>query len=226
MLPSRKLPLLGPGLVWVFAICTTGCGSNTAKVRVINASPGEGSISSTVAGTSVASNLAYATTSGYTSVTSGSVTLQVQQSSSSTSVIDQSISLTSSDNYTVLVTGYPTSVAAVTLTDNDATPSSGNVNFRIIHAAPALSAADVYVVAPGTSLSSVSPTVSSLSFESSSGYLSISSGTYEIYFTLTGEKLAYIDSGPLTLSAGDVDSVVALDGSAGGFTSALLVDAD
>ena len=226
MLPSRKLLFLGVGLLWMFAICTTGCGSTTAKVRVINASPGEGSISSTVAGTSVASNLAYATASGYTSVSSGSVSLQVQQSDSSTSVIDQSITLTSNNNYTVLVTGYSTSVAAVTLTDNDASPSSGNVSLRIVHAAPALSAVDVYVVAPGTSLSSVSPTVSSLSFESASGYLSIPSGSYEVYFALTGEKLASIDSGPLTLNAGDVDSVVALDGSAGGFTSTLLVDAD
>jgi hypothetical protein len=226
MKPSWTLRLPGAGLFCVAIVLTSGCGSSTAKVRIINASPGEGAIIATVGGTSVASSLAYATASSYTSVTSGSATLEVEQSSSSTSIIDQSVSLTSKDDYSILIANYSTSVAVVTLTDNNTSPSSGDANLRIIQAAPALGTADVYVVAPGTSLSSVSPSVSSLSFESASSYLPLAAGTYEVYFTLTGEKQAYIDSGPLTLSSGDVDSMLGLDGSAGGYTSALIVDSD
>jgi hypothetical protein len=98
------------------------------------------------------------------------------------------------------------------------------MNLRIIQAAPSLPSADVYVVAPGTSLSSVSPTLSTLSFESASGYLPLAAGSYEIYFTAPGQKTSYIDSGPLTFSTGQVRSLVGLDGSAGGYTSAVLDD--
>ena len=226
MKPSWKLRLSGMGLFCAVAIITTGCGSSSAKVRIINASPGEGAITATVGSTSVASDLSYATASSYTSVSSGSPTLKVEQSSSSNSVIDQTVNLTSKDDYTLLIANYSTSIAVVTLTDNNASPSSGDANLRIIQAAPALGTADVYVVAPGTSLSSVSPTVSSLSFESASSYSSLAAGAYEIYFTPTGEKQASIDSGPITLSSGDVYSMLGLDGSAGGYTSALIVDSD
>lgn len=224
MKPSWQLTLMGVGLLCVATGATTGCGSSTAKVRVMNASPGQGSITATVGGTSVATDLAYATASGYTSVSSGSATLKVEQSSTSNSIIDQSISLTSKDDYTILVANYSTSVAVVTLTDNNSSPSSGDCNLRIVQAAPGLQTADVYVVAPGTSLSSVSPNVSSLSFESASSYLPLTAGTYEVYFTATGQKVAYIDSGPLSLSTGQVRTLVGLDGSAGGYTSALLSD--
>jgi hypothetical protein len=190
----------------------------------MNASPGEGAITATLGDTSVATDLAYATVSDYTSVSSGSATVKVEQSSTSNSIIDQSISLTANGDYTILVANYSTSVAVVSLTDNNSTPSSGDCNLRIVQASPGLQSADVYVVSPGTSLSSVSPTVSSLSFESASSYLPLTAGTYEVYFTATGQKQAYIDSGPLSLSSGQVRTLVGLDGSAGGYTSALLSD--
>ena len=215
---------LSAGILCIATIAATGCGSSTANVRIMNASPGESAVSASVGGTSIATALAYATASGYTSVTSGSETLEVSQSSSSASVLNESISLESSTYYTILVANYPTSVAAVVLTDNNAAPASGDMNLRIIQAAPSLPSADVYVVAPGTSLSSVSPTLSTLSFESASGYLPLAAGSYEIYFTAPGQKTSYIDSGPLTFSTGQVRSLVGLDGSAGGYTSAVLDD--
>jgi hypothetical protein len=219
-----KISSLSVGLLGVATLAATGCGSSTASVRVLNASPGEGSITASVGGTSVASNLAYATASGYASVTSGSETLEVSPSSSSTSIVNESISLESSTSYTVMIANYSTSVASVVLTDNNSAPASGDMNLRIIQAAPSLPTADVYVVAPGTSLASVSPTMSSLSFESASSYLPLTAGSYEIYFTPPGQKTSYIDSGPLTFSAGQVRSLVGLDGSAGGYTSAVLSD--
>ena len=214
------------GLLCVVVVASTGCGSSKSKatVRVMNASPGEGAITATLGDTSVATDLAYATVSDYTSVSSGSATFKVEQSSTSNSIIDQSISLTANGDYTILVANYSTSVAVVSLTDNNSTPSSGDCNLRIVQASPGLQSADVYVVSPGTSLSSVSPTVSSLSFESASSYLPLTAGTYEVYFTATGQKQAYIDSGPLSLSSGQVRTLVGLDGSAGGYTSALLSD--
>jgi hypothetical protein len=93
-----------------------------------------------------------------------------------------------------------------------------------VNASPALGTADVYVLAPGSSLSSASATVSSLNFESASGYQSLSAGTYEVYLTQPGQKSAMIDSGPLTFTSQQIRTVVGLDGQSGGFETAVLSD--
>jgi hypothetical protein len=52
----------------------------------------------------------------------------------------------------------------------------------------------------------------------------MSAGTYEIYFTPTGQKTASIDSGVISFSSGEVRTVVGLNGSNGGFTTSVLDD--
>jgi hypothetical protein len=98
---------------------------------------------------------------------------------------------------------------------------------RIVNASPALGTVDVYVVSPGTSLTSVSPTISSFAFEGASDYQSLTASTsYEVYFTLPNQKTAQIDSGPVSYSDGQIRTMVVLNGSAGGYTLATLSDRD
>ncbi len=224
MKSPQQLAVVCVGSLCLIAAALSGCGSSTAKARIVNASPGEGAITATIGGTSVASSLDYGTGSSYATVSSGSVTLNVEQSSTSNSVLDQTISLTSKDTYTILVANYSTALAAVTLTDNNSSPSSGDVNIRIVQASPGLGTADVYIVTPGTSLSNASADVTSLSFESASVYVPKAAGSYEIYFTPAGQKTAYIDSGAISFSSGEVRTVVGLNGSNGGYTTAVLDD--
>lgn len=223
MKQRQQFAVVCVGLLYL-AAGLAGCGSSTAKARIVNASPGEGAITATIGGTSVASSLDYGTGSSYATVSSGSVSLKVEQSSTSNSVLDETVSLTSKSTYTILLANYSTSVTAVTLTDNNSSPSSGQFNLRIVQAAPSLGAADVYVVSPGTSLSSTAASVTNLSFESASTYLPFAAGTYEIYFTPTGQKTASIDSGAISFSSGEVRTVVGLNGSNGGFTTTVLDD--
>jgi hypothetical protein len=224
MKQRQQLAVVCVGLLCLKAAVLAGCGSSTAKARIVNASPGEGAITATIGGTSVASSLDYGTGSSYATVSSGSVSLNVEQSSTSNSVINETINLASKSTCTILLANYSTSVTAVTLTDNNSSPSSGEFNLRIVQASPSLGAADVYVVSPGTSLSSTAASVTDLSFESASTYLPLSAGTYEIYFTPTGQKTASIDSGAISFSSGQVRTVVGLNGSNGGYTTAVLDD--
>ena len=93
-----------------------------------------------------------------------------------------------------------------------------------MNASPGLGTADVYVLAPGSSLSSASATVSNLNFKSASSYQSLTAGTYEVYLTQPGQISALIDSGPLTLTSQQIRTVVGLDGQSGGYTTAVLPD--
>lgn len=218
-----------PALLWlcvlvVIALGSIGCGSSHTRVRFVDASPDETSLSLLVDGKVVADSVSYSTASSYVSVTPGSRHLQVETPGSSTILIDQTPTFSASTDTTVMAGSYSSSIAGLMFVDDNNAPTSGNMKLRIINASPGLGTADVYIVAPGTDLTTVSPTVSGLAFEVASTYQSLPAGSYEIFFTLPGQKFTYIDSGALSFSAGQVRTVLGLNGASGGFTSAVLAD--
>ena len=156
-------------LLMTSIVLTLACGAGNSQIRLLNASPGEPALTASVGGTAMGTTVNYGTASSYVSVTSGSATLGVE-AAGTTSLINESITLSPSTYYTILAGNYSSAINATTLTDDNTTPTSGNVSIRIVNASPALGTADVYVLAPGSSLSSASATVSSLNFESASSY--------------------------------------------------------
>jgi hypothetical protein len=202
-----------------------GCGSGgSTRFRLMNAVPDESSLNVLVDSTSVSSNLAYGTSTGYLSESSGSHQVGIEPSGSSTTLLQQSISLGSGSDTTVISSNFSSSIANLVLTDNNSAPASGDFKIRTVNASPDLGPADVYILTPGTALSTVSPTVSNLSFGATASYQSLTGGNYEIEFTSVGQKFAAIDTGTLTLSSGQVRTFVGLNNPSGGFTYAMLQD--
>ena len=169
-----------------------------------------------------ASNVLYGNASAYAQIVPGSPILTVAAQGASTGLLSQTLSLQSGTSYTVMVSGY--TAAAILLTDNNTPPSAGNMNLRIINASPSLGTADVYAVAPGTNLKTVSPTVSALNFESASSYIPLAAGSYQIYFTRTGQTVVLIDSGTVSFGVGQIRTVVGLNGAVSGYTATVLAD--
>jgi len=211
----------------VCILATLGCGGGSgshAQLRVMQASPNEANLNVLVDSKTLASNLPFSQTTGYLTVDSGSRHLQLEVSGTSTPVIDQTFSLSGGTTTTYLATNFASSIMGVMYTDDNSAPSSGQFRIRVINASPGIGNADVYVVPAGTDLSTVTPNFSSLAFPASSTYLSFNAGAYEVFFTAPGTKVALIDSGSITLAAGQVRTVVGLDGPNGGFTSVALPD--
>lgn len=221
---SSRFLMVAPIVCLIVLSAACGSSNSNAQLRVMNASAGESSINVTVNSTTISSGLGYGTASSYTGVSSGSPTLEIVPNGSTTAIINQSISLSSGATYTVLADNYSSDIGLTIFTDTNTAPSSGNFNLRVINAAPGLGTVDVYVVSPGTNLNTVTPSLTALAFEGASTYLSLASGSYEIYFTLTGQKLAYVDSGPQTFNAGQIRTLVGLNGESGGYTAAVLAD--
>jgi hypothetical protein len=221
------------GVILSFAliVLSTACGSNNntnARFRLMNASPGETLLTVTLNNVAFTSSVTYGTVSPYNFVTSGTTTLQIQGpnilTGSTTTLFDGPVTLNEATTYTAVADNYPQDFGVTLYIDNNSVPASGNFNLRIINSAPGLGTVDVYVVAPGTNLESVSPKVANLAYQAASSYLPITAGTYEVYFTLAGQKHAYIDSGPLAFSASQVRTLVGLNGTSGGYTDAVLSD--
>ncbi len=222
--PTRQVAVL---LLTGAMLASSACGGSgdKAQLRAMDATPQESEIDVSLDSNSLASNIAYGTASDYSSVGSGSHTLEIYPPGVATPYINETISLTSGDKYTVLSANVLSSANALLLIDENSSPASNTAELRIVNASPALGTVDVYIVSPGTDLSTVSPTIGGLAFEAVSTYQSLTASTaYEVYFTLANQKTAQLDSGPVTYSNGEVRTMVALNGEAGGYTLAVLKD--
>lgn len=198
-----------------------GCGSgDNANVRLVNAFPSQSSLDLLVDSNSMATAIGYGAASAYTSVNSGSRHVQVEVSGTSNINADQNDSLSSKSYSSVLMT----SGGAMVLTDNHTAPSSGGFSMRVVNASSFLQTADVYVVIAGTDLTTVTPTFSGVNFPSASSYVPLTAGSYQVIFTLPGQKLAVLTSGSFNFTSGEVRTMLALDGLGGGFTTSVIAD--
>ena len=213
------------GTVTLGSLLIAGCGGGgNARLRSMNASPDIGSVDVVLDGKSVSSGVVFGTSSSYTSVKSGSRDLQIDPAATTTPLIDESVNLASGTDSTILLANFATSPNAIVLQDDNSAPTSGNAKLRIINAAPGLTPADVYIAPDGTDINSVAPVISGMGFETASGYESLEAGTYRVWFTAPGQKFVFIDSGPVSLGAGAVRTLVGLNDSSGTYSSTVLAD--
>jgi hypothetical protein len=231
---SRHLRFSVGVLALAALFASVGCGSSssgTAQIRVLQASPSQSSVNVLIDGTTTSSALGYTSSTTYQTVHSGSRHLQVEPAGTSTFILDKTLSLASSSETTVVVTGLSPNFSSLVLTDNNTAPTSGTAMVRFVNAAPSMGTADVYIVQTGTALTPGSPTVEAVGFGQASSYQTVTlpttgtSGTnYTVFFTQPGTTLAFLDTGPINLASGQNRTIVALNNLYGGFTFVTLAD--
>ena len=223
----RKFASLAPVLLLGF-LFAAGCGggsssSKTAQFRVANgvadlAGSGTG-YDVLVAGSTFTSNLLFNSTgsaTAYSTVTSGSQTVEVRNNGVSTDLFSATENFTGGDSYTMVIAGASSSPSGVLLTDTTTASASGKVQVRIVNATGAFGPMDVYIVAPGTDLFTVSANVTSLGFGSASAYKTLDKGSYYVEVTQPGAKIAYLNTGNLTFADTAVITIVIEGGSQAG----------
>ena len=221
----RLLPLCAGILCVATILLIAGCGGGgKTRFQFVNAVPDESNLDVLVNSTSVANNVAYGTSTGYQSVQSGSQQVVIEPSGSSTALLTQSIGFSSGSDTTIIASNFSSNISALVLTDDNSAPSAGDFKLRIVNVAPGLGPADVYIVAAGTDLNTVSPNLSNLAFGSASGYQSVTAAGYEVALTPVGQKFPAVDTGSLTFSAGQVRTFVGLNSQSGGFFYTMLQD--
>ncbi len=204
-------------------LLTASCGSSSdVKFRVLHASPGESDLDVVLDTKVVASKVTFGTASAYVTTPAGSHKFQLNTAGSSNALLNTTISPASATQVTVLVAGYPGQLAAISLLDNTTTPTSGDFTIRLINAAPSAGPVDAYIVAPSTDVTGVSPTLTSVAFETQSTYQSLVAGNFEVIFTQAGTKNVIATSGAAAYASGSIYSVVLLSQTFGGFTTAQL----
>ena len=224
---GRRVGLVALCLAIVLMIGCGGSSSDTTQqLRIVMASPDATPVDILIDGTQVATSLAFTNSTAYLPVKSGSRHIQALTVSNSTSVFDQTISITASVNQTLLLIGPATKMQSLQLTDGatNATITTGDGKVRVVNASQAMGPADVYIVNSGTSLAGATPTSTALAFGKATDYTLEVIGDFQVFMTQPGTTNVFLNTGPLDLIQSQFRTVIAVDAVGGGFNFIVLTD--
>ena len=197
------------------AALTSACGDNGpgggGRLRLVHISPDAGPVDIVLDGDTIARNLAYRGASDYLDASAGGHTLQVSTTGTSNVLLDSDVSIADGTDYTALVADTVASLKLIVLTDDNGPPPAGKIKVRAVHGSPHAGRVDVYVTTPEDPITGATPALTNVQFGQFSPYLDADAGSYQVRVTPTGTTDVLIDSGDLTLDAGQVRTVVAVD---------------
>lgn len=197
------------------ALVPAASAQETARVRVVHASPDAPAVDVYLDGQRVLSGVEYKMASDYLPVPAGEHTVQVfaagADPQTDSPVIDANVTLDAGIDYTVAAVGTLSEIKPLVLTDDNAAPAAGKAHVRVVHASPDAPAVDV-AVQGGPVL------FSDLAFGEAAGLAPVDAGTYDLEVRPAGTTDVALPLNGVQLQAGKIYTVMAvglLNGSPG-----------
>ena len=188
-----------------------------AGLRFLHAAPATAAVGVKWDDESIVSSVAYGSSNAYQDVRAGQRTLAARVVGASSDVASELLTLVGGRTYTAVLVKSGSSADIALLADTNTAPASGKAKLRVAHAAASVTGnVDVYVTAPGADLANATAAASGVAPGKAARYLERDAGTYQVRFTNAGAKTVVLDAGNVTLTAGQIRTVVALDADAGG----------
>jgi hypothetical protein len=194
----RALPLVLA--LAALSLFVSSCGSsNSSQIRFVHAIRDSGPLDVEVNSSKIFTDVTffgYQPSSGYTKVSSGSVTVAGLTTGTTTQVFSSTASLGSGD-FTLIATGTVNSgtngsgVNLLSLPDTNTAPAAGNVEFRVVNASQTGGTVDIYILANPVNGGIQPPaTISGLAYTQASGYITLpfnsNNSGYTMYVTSSG----------------------------------------
>jgi hypothetical protein len=209
----RRVIAIGLTLSVLLQACGGGGDSTgNGSVRLINATLSHPSLDLLVNAAVVVPATAQQSASAYVAPAAGSLTLQVNDAGSSTSLALASAVIVKDYHYSVLAYESGGAVRLAVISEDIAAPAAGSAQMHVFDAAGSAGALDVYVTDAATDLAAVSSpsfSVNATSFAQSSGLVTFAPGTYRVRVTGAGNKADLrLDMASVTLADQQVGTVL------------------
>lgn len=204
----RKFSTVSTALL-LGAVIFTGCKKEDeapaqARVLVVHASPDAPGVDLLVDDQKVnTAPLTFSFNTGYLNVNSGSRNIKVNAAGTSTSVINANVTFDPSKNYSVFACNRLSSIEAVVLEDNLATPAAGQAHIRVVHLSPDAPAVNIGVAGTTTNL------FTNLAFKGATAFTPVPAGTYNLEVRLASNNAVALAIPTTTLQAGRIYTVFA-----------------
>lgn len=227
-LDTNRNNVLDPGEVTdqQFLQCATA-----PRLRALHASPDAPAVNVLVNGVVALTNVDYTDGSGFLPVAESSrVQVEAIIPSGNAVVIDETLELDFSTDYTVIAVGdVAAPISPLVIANPSSEPiATGSFRAQVVHAAPAAPAVDVFVTAPGADLATSTPINSTpLAYRQSTGRIQAPAGDYQVRVTLGGNPATVVfDSGSIALAENADLLVAAVENTGPGTTPIQLVVLD
>ena len=205
--------------VAISALFIVGCNDDdepTTQIQAVHASPDAPLANVLINSQARWTGVDYANASGYTSVTAGQTSVQVDVQLPGDAVLtvlpQNQFELSSDTDYTVMVVGdadgsnKPVEALVVTRPASG-TATSSSLDVQVVHAASGVGDVNLYVTGPSDPLGTP---LGTLGYKDFTDVLNIPAGQYRVRLeTVSGSAIAF-DSGEITLSGGSELTIAAV----------------
>lgn len=177
----------------------------TFDLQVLHASPDAPAVDVKVNGAAALEAVDYRDGSPRLELEAGTYTIAVEgilPGGNATVIGPVDIDFSADTIYTVVAVGDVAGIEPVVFAQPRTPVSAGSARLSVLHAAASAPAVDVYVTAPGGSLSGQAP-VGSFEFKGTIGPAEVAAGDYQVRVTPAGNpNVVVFDSGTVSLAAG------------------------
>jgi hypothetical protein len=204
----KRFAMLLGALALVAITAGSASAAGESRVRVLHASPDAPAVDVYLDGTKVdaLTNVPFGVISDYLKIPAGSHQVSVYATGTTSSpVIDATLSFAAGKAYTVAATNALASIEAQVITDAPA-PTAGGAQIRVVHFSADTPAVDV---APDGA-DPADAIVKNLAYPDATAYLDVPADTYDLEVRAAGTSTVALQLDPLTLDAGKAYSVFAI----------------
>jgi hypothetical protein len=184
-------------------------------VRVIDASYIAPAANVVVEGVLIASNIGQGTITDYATVpANNAATIKITEATGGASLVSTDGTILAGYHHSVFLTDNGAASTGYTVTilkDQQVAAAGGHSAFRFLNQAPKVGAVDVYMIPASTTLANTTALVSDLAVGSTAGYVSFPSQTVTMVIVPTGLTSPKYTSASLSLTGGEVRTVLIVD---------------
>ena len=173
-----------------------------SRVLVTHASPDAPGVDLLVDNAVAGTNLTFPNNTGYLEVNSGTRNVKVNVTGTTTTVIEDNLTLDANKNYSVFAVNNVATLEAVVFEDNLSAPASGKAHVRFLHLSPDAPAVDI-------TLSNGTVVFSDYKFKVASNFIPLDAGSYDLQVRLAGTSTVVLDLPGIALTAGKIYTVFA-----------------
>ncbi len=155
----------------------------------------------------------YLDNSEYLPAQAGQRNLKINIAGSSTTALNQNITVVKDQSYTVFAAGFAANIIPIVVKDSLVTPAAGKAHIRFIHLSPDAPAVDIR--------ESGSTLFSNRAYRSVSNFIPIDAGTYTFNAIVAGSSVSAFNVTGITFSAGKSYTIYARGSLGGAGNSAL-----
>jgi hypothetical protein len=173
------------------------------KVQVLHASPDAPAVNITIGSTNF-TGVDYKSGTAALALFAGTKTVKVDgivPGGTATVIGPVDVNFMEKKLYSIVAIGDVATIHPLILEQPDTPVAGGSVRLRLVHAAPMAPRVDVYLTAPGASLSGAAP-VGTFSFEENLGPVEVMADNYQVRVTAAGTTTVVFDSGTIALERG------------------------